>query len=118
MLIAAASALGAAGVWLIAVCWRRGSVLGLLCGTLGSIAAVAAAANAGTRGATELLIGSLAAIVIGTALLVLSQAIERLLDQEPEGGAGDGWRARGSEEADAAPTRLRGRARRSRSAAD
>jgi hypothetical protein len=86
MLIAATSALGLAGVWLIAACWRRGSVLGLLCGALGSVAAVAAAANADGSG-VDWLAGSLAAIAIGAILLVLGQAVQRLLDQDPEGGA-------------------------------
>jgi uncharacterized membrane protein YgdD (TMEM256/DUF423 family) len=84
-LIAASSALALAGVWLIAACWRRGSVLGLLCGALGSFAAVAAAADAHGSDVTDWLAGSLAAIAIGTVLLVLGQAVQRLLDQDHEG---------------------------------
>jgi Kef-type K+ transport system membrane component KefB len=82
-LIAAAS-LGASGAWLVVVSWQRASILGLLCGALGSVAAIVATTSAGAGGANELLAGSLAAIVIGTVLLVLGQTIQRLLEEEPE----------------------------------
>ncbi len=84
MVPAAAVALGAAGARLVVACWRRGSVLAALCAVLG----VVSAALAGTAGwaqssASDALAGSLAAIVIGTVLLVLGQAIGRLLDENP-----------------------------------
>jgi hypothetical protein len=82
---AGAVALGAAGAWLAALSWRRRSVLALLCGILGTASAVfAGRAGWVGRGATDPLAGSLAAITIGTVLLVLGQAVQRLLDQEPD----------------------------------
>ena len=83
--LAGAVALGAAGAWLVAFSWRRGSVLALLCGILGIASAVLAGkAGWAGRGATDALAGSLAAVTIGTVLLVLGQAVQRLLDQEPD----------------------------------
>jgi|GEM_PF-2549443 len=83
--LAGAIALGAAGAWLAALSWRRGSVLAVLCGMLGIASAVLAArAGWAGRGATDALAGSLAAITIGTVLLVLGQAVQRLLEHEPD----------------------------------
>jgi hypothetical protein len=83
--LAATVALGACGVWLVAVCWRRRSVLALLCGVcgIGGAVLVGAAGWAGSAG-TDALVGSLTAVTIGTVLLVLGQAVERLLDQDPD----------------------------------
>jgi hypothetical protein len=85
LVFAAAVVLGAVGVALVVVCWRLRSVLGLLCGLLG-VASAALGATSGHVGigATDELAGALAAIVIGTVLLVLGQAIQRVLDQEPD----------------------------------
>lgn len=84
-MLAATVALGAGGVWLVVVCWRRRSVLALLCG----VCAIACAVLAGTSGsagstATDALVGSLTAVTIGMVLLVLGQALQRLLDQDPD----------------------------------
>ncbi len=85
LVLAAAVVLGAAGLAVVVVCWRLRSVLGLLCGLLGVASAVlgATSGHAGI-GATVELAGALAAIVIGTVLMALGQAIQRLLDQEPD----------------------------------
>ena len=87
-MLAAAVVLVAAGLALVLVCWRSRSVLGLLCGLLGVASAVlgATSGHAGI-GATDELAGALAAIVIGTVLLILGQAIQRVLDQEPDTSA-------------------------------
>jgi hypothetical protein len=86
--IAAAVVLAGAGVWLVAVCWRRRSVLALLCGVLGiACAVVAGTAGRAGSGFTDALVGSLAAILIGIVLLLLGQAIQGLLDQEPDESA-------------------------------
>jgi CHASE2 domain-containing sensor protein len=82
---AAAVVLGAAGLTLIVVCWRLRSVLGVVCGLAGVVSAVLGAASGHLGiGATDELVGALAAIVIGTVLLVLGQAIQRVLDREPD----------------------------------
>ena len=85
MALAAAVALGAVGAWLAALSWRRGSVLALLCGIVG-IASAMLAGRAAWVGdaATDALVGSLGAITIGTVLLVLGQAVQRLLEHEPD----------------------------------
>ena len=77
----AAVALCAAAVSLLVACWRRRAVLGLLCATLA--VALALIALAGIGATSEALVGSLVASAIGTALLILGQAVERLLDSEP-----------------------------------
>jgi len=83
--LAGAVALGTAAAWLAALSWRRGSVLALLCGVVGIASAVLAGRAAWLgRDATDAFAGSLAAITIGTVLLVLGQAIQRLLDQDPD----------------------------------
>lgn len=81
-LVLAAVALGAGCLWLSALSWRRRSVLATLCGVAGTASAVAAgtAAWAG-RGATDAIAGSLAALIIGAVLMVLGQAMQRLLDR-------------------------------------
>jgi len=84
-LLAAAVALGLAGLSLVAVSWRLRSVLALLCGALGIASAIAAGTSGRTgSAATDYLSGSLAAVLIGTVLLVLGQAVQRLLDREPD----------------------------------
>jgi hypothetical protein len=82
--LAAAVALGLAGLWLAAVCWRRRSVLGVLCGIVGTASAIGAAATGSAgHGARAALAGSAAAVAIGTVLLALGQAVQRLLDEQP-----------------------------------
>ncbi len=82
---ALAGALAVSGVWLVAASWRRRSVLALVCGMLGIASALLAAiAGRPESVVTSALLGSLAAIVIGTVLLALGQALQGLLDQEPD----------------------------------
>jgi hypothetical protein len=81
--LAAAVALGAAGVSLVVISWRRRSVLALLCGALGTTAAIDAAAARSAGRAAGALCGALLAITIGAVLLAIGQAVERLLDEEP-----------------------------------
>ena len=78
---AAAILVAAGDVWLIVACWKRRSVLGGILGACG-IPLVALSVAAGpSQGASEhaLLIAAIA-LVIGTALYGLGQALERLLD--------------------------------------
>jgi hypothetical protein len=86
--LAAAVALGVAGLCLAAACWRRRTVLGLLCGVVGTASAAGAATSgpAGS-GARDALAGSLAAIAVGAVLLALGNTVQRLLDDEPGEGA-------------------------------
>ncbi len=85
--LAAAIALGIVALLLVAVCWRQRSVLGLVCAVLAIGSTVAAVTSGSAGSATDELVGALAAIVIGTVLLALGQAVQRLLDQEPDTGA-------------------------------
>jgi hypothetical protein len=87
LVVAAAVLLAAAGLWLAVVCWRKRSVLGLVCGVAGIALAVAAGTGLAGSGATDGLIGALAAILIGAVLYVLGQAIQSVLDEEPDTGA-------------------------------
>jgi hypothetical protein len=87
LVIAAAVLLAAAGLCLAAVCWRRRTVLGLVCGVAGSALAVAAGTGRAGSGGTDGLTGALAAILIGAVLLALGQAIQRMLDEAPDTGA-------------------------------
>lgn len=87
VVVAAAVLLAAAGLWLAAVCWWRRSVLALVCAVAGIALAVAAGTGPAGSTATDELVGALAAIVIGAVLLALGQAIQRVLDEEPDAGA-------------------------------
>lgn len=86
LLVAAAVVLAPAGLWLIAACWRRRSVLAMFCGVAGIALAVAAGMCPAGGGATDMLAGALAAIVIGAVLLALGQDIQRVLDEAPDMG--------------------------------
>lgn len=86
-LVVAALLLAAAGLWLVAVCWRRRSILALVCAVAGIALAVAAGTGPAGSTATDALVGALTAIVIGAVLLALGQAIQRVLDEEPDTGA-------------------------------
>ena len=84
-MLAAAVLLGVAGVGLVTACLRRASALALFCGVVGVAAAVAAGVSVtAARDATDELVGSLAATMIGTALLVIGQVVQRLLNAEPD----------------------------------
>jgi hypothetical protein len=86
-LVVATVLIGAAGLWLAAVCWRRRSVLALVCAVAGIALVVAAGTSPVGSTATDAPVGALAAIVIGAVLLALGQAIQRVLDEEPDTGA-------------------------------
>lgn len=81
---------------LIVACWKRRSVLGGVLGACGVPLVAFAIAAGPSRGASKhaLLIAAIA-LVIGTALYGLGQALERLLDDEgedegqPDQAAGD-----------------------------
>jgi uncharacterized membrane protein YczE len=78
----AAVALCGAALLLLVACWRHRAVLGLVCAALASALALSAALGL-ISATSEALAGSLVASAIGTVLLMLGQAIERLLDTEP-----------------------------------
>jgi hypothetical protein len=72
-------------VALVAACWRHRSVLGGLLGVAGIPLVAIAIASGPSHGVGEdaLLLAAIA-LVIGTALYVLGQALWRLLDDRPE----------------------------------
>jgi len=78
----------AGDVWLVVICWKRRTVLGGVAGVVG-IALVAFAVASGLRGsaAEAALMIAVIFLILGTALYRLGQALERLLDDEPEDGA-------------------------------
>lgn len=84
-LVVAAGDLG-----LLLLAWRRRAALSAVAGVAGLGAALFAsvAARSGAEGPT-LLVAAVALGMIGTLLLVLGQAVQRLLDQTPEDEDGD-----------------------------
>ena len=72
--------------WLVVTCWHRRSVLGAVCGVVAIVLVLIAIVSDGGGGA-QALAGSLAALIIGAVLLWLGQAVQRLLDDEPDTGA-------------------------------
>jgi hypothetical protein len=70
---------GAAGVALLAVCWRRRTALGGVC----AVVAIGLAAAAPWLGGAALA-GAALAVVIGAVLLGLGQAVQRLLEEEAD----------------------------------
>jgi hypothetical protein len=84
-LTAGGAAVALANVWLLAACWKRRSVLAGLLGAVGiPLAAFAIATGSGRRGGDYALAGSAIALLIGGALFGIGQAVERLLDDEPD----------------------------------
>jgi len=82
--IAACIVLAAGNLALLVLCWRRRSVLGGVLAALGLPAALFAVVSGPTHGAGEgALAGALTALVLGTALYLLGQALQRLLDEDP-----------------------------------
>jgi hypothetical protein len=90
-LTAAGLAVAAGDLSLIVACWKRRSVLGGVLGACGipPVALSIAAGPSHGAGVQALLIAAIA-LVIGTALYVLGQALERLLDEEPKDAGRDG----------------------------
>lgn len=84
-LVAGAALIGAAGVWLIVVCWRTRTVLGgLLAAVAIGLAAFAAASGPkGSYGKWALII-ALVVLIVGVVLYGLGRAFDRLLDDGPE----------------------------------
>jgi hypothetical protein len=82
---AAGVAIAAGNLALLVRCWKRRSVLGGMLAALGLPLALFAVVSGVTRGAGEdALVGALIALVVGTALYFLGQAVQRLLDEDPE----------------------------------
>lgn len=70
---------------LVAICWRSKSVLGDILGLLRIPLVLFARLGAATRASSEqALLTAAGALVLGAALFALGQALERLLDSEPE----------------------------------
>jgi hypothetical protein len=84
-LTAAGVAIAAGDLWLVLICWKRRSVLGGLLGAISMAIAVFAIVSGPShgRGRGALAIAAIA-LVIATALYGLGQALQRLLDEEPE----------------------------------
>jgi hypothetical protein len=84
-LTVAGLAVAAGDVSLVVACWKRMSVLGGVLGACGIPLAALAIVTGPSRGAGKhaLLIAAIA-LVIGTALYGLGQALERLLDDGPD----------------------------------
>jgi hypothetical protein len=71
--------------WLLVLCWRRRAVLAGVCAAAGIALVVLTLVQGYRDGARELgLIMALVAVVIGSVLFVLGQALHRMLDTEPE----------------------------------
>jgi hypothetical protein len=83
--VAAGVAIAAGNLTLLVRCWKRSSVLGGLLAALGLPLALFALVSGPTRGAGEdALVGALIALVVGSAIYFLGQAVQRLLDEDPE----------------------------------
>jgi hypothetical protein len=86
---AAAGALVVAGdICLCVACWKRRSVLGGLLGAASIAVVFFGLASGGGRHVTSYSLGiGAVALVIGTALYVIGQVLERLLDEGAESEA-------------------------------
>jgi len=82
--VVATVALAGAALRLLVACWPHRTVLGVICAALALALAFMAALSL-PRISSSTLVGSFLAMVIGTVLLTLGQAVERLLDKEPGG---------------------------------
>jgi hypothetical protein len=84
-LTAAGVAIAAGDVWVVLICWKRRSVLGGLLGAISMAIAVFAVVSGPShgRGKDALAIAAIA-LLIATALYGLGQALQRLLDEDPE----------------------------------
>jgi len=87
-LTAGGAAIAVGDLCLIAICWRRRSVLGGVLGAAGIplVVFAIAAGPTGDRAEATLAI-ALALLIIGVGLYGLGQALERLLDGGPDGDA-------------------------------
>ncbi len=84
-LTAASVAVGLADLLLLMVCWRRRSVLGGFCGAAGiALVVLAVASGSADRPAGAPIVIALVTLVMGTVLLVLGEAVWRLLEDAPD----------------------------------
>ncbi len=89
--LAAGAAILAAHLGLLVTCWRRQAILGGVCAATGTTLVLFALASGITgRPGEDALIIAVAVLLIGIVLVGLGQAVQRLLDQEPEEGVLDG----------------------------
>ena len=86
-------------VSLVVACWKRMSVLGGILGACGIPVAALAIVTGPSRGAGKhALVIAAIALVIGTALYGLGQALERLLDDGPDDAVRNEHACRGRDE--------------------
>jgi hypothetical protein len=86
ILTLAAVAVAAGDLWLVVIAWKRRSVLAGLLGAIGVPVVVFSVLQDPTHAAHEEALVVIAAImlVIGIALYGIGQAVQRLLDTEPD----------------------------------
>jgi hypothetical protein len=78
-------AIAAGNLALLAVCWRSRTVLGGLLAAIGvALVGLAIASGPGRGAGGVALLSAGVALVIGTVLFAIGQAVQRLLDDEPE----------------------------------
>ena len=89
MLAAGVVAVAIADLSLVAICWRRRTVLGGVAAAVGIPLVAFAIIISGLRGraaTAAVLLVALIFLIVASALYGLGQAFERLLDEEPEDG--------------------------------
>ena len=78
-------AVAVADLCLVAISWKRQTVLGSVLGAVGiPLVAFAIASGPAGSGGEGALVIALILLLVGGALYALGQALERLLDEEPE----------------------------------
>jgi uncharacterized SAM-binding protein YcdF (DUF218 family) len=84
-LVTGGAAIAVGDVGLVAICWRRQAVLGGVLGAVGIPLVVFAIVSGPTADPGEgALTIALVLLIIGVALYVLGQALERLLEERPD----------------------------------
>jgi hypothetical protein len=84
-LVAGGAAIAVGDVGLVAICWRCQAVLAGVLGAVGIPLVVFAMVSGPTADPDEgALMIALAVLIIGVALYVLGQALERLLEERPD----------------------------------
>jgi hypothetical protein len=87
VLAAGAVAIAIADLSLVAICWRRRTVLGGVAAAVGiPLVAFAIISGLSGRAATAAMLVALIFLIVGSALHGLGRAFERLLDEEPGDG--------------------------------
>jgi hypothetical protein len=88
LLTAAGLVVAVGDLALLAGCWKQRSVLGGLPAVAGlALVALATLAESGGQTSADELAIAAVALVLGTVLFAIAQALERLLDRSPEGPA-------------------------------